>query len=159
MNLNQLSVFLFAVTFVSCAPQYARMTRYVVDEPYVIAQQKLIRFHQTQSRPFTLIHDEIRTEMIETIPGKETTFLTKRWAMDIGTKPQYKVTLEAQNGDSVVIGKELPDPRMIYDGSRAISGNKLGRLAALDQWIQNAMSLKHRMVGEDKESAPLYHLH
>lgn len=156
MILLRLSFLLVTITLVSCTPQYARMTRYVVDEPYAIAQQKLIRFHQSQSRSFTLIHDEIRSEVIETQPGKETTFVTKRWAMDIGTIPEYKVTLQAQNGDSLVVGKELPDPRAIYDGTRAMSGNKLGELAELDRWIQDNMTLKHRTVGEDRESAPLY---
>ena len=153
---QRLSFLLVTMTLVSCAPQYARMTRYVADEPYAIAKQKLIRFHQSQSRPFTLLHDEIRSEVIETKPGKETTFVTKRWAMDIGTIPEYKVTLQAQGGDSLVIGKELPNPRAIYDGTRAMSGNKLGDLADLDRWVQDNMTLKHRMVGEDRESPPLY---
>ena len=76
--------------------------------------------------------------------------------MDIGTIPEYTVTLQAQGGDSLVIGKELLDPRAIYDGTRAMSGNKLGDLADLDRWVQVDITLKHRMVGEDRESPPLY---
>ena len=41
----RLSFLLVTMTLISCAPQYARMTRYVTDEPYAIAKQKLIRFH------------------------------------------------------------------------------------------------------------------
>ncbi|MEN3943415.1 hypothetical protein WJU23_19095 [Prosthecobacter sp. SYSU 5D2] len=154
----QRSLFLIAMALASCAPQYARMTRYQVDEPYGLAKQKLMGFHQSQERSFTLLQDKISTQDIETRPAGEMKFVTNRWAFDTGTTPQYAVTLTAQGQDSMVVAKELPSPREIYDGARAISGNQLGDLAALDRWIQINMKVKSRTVGEDKESPPIYTL-
>lgn len=156
MNSLHGPLFFIAMALVSCAPQYARMTRYQVNEPYGSAKQKLIGFHQSQERSFTLLHDEVSTHMMETKPGSETIFITKQWAFDIGTTPKYQVTLKAQGQDSLVVAKELPSPRAIYDGTRALSGSKLGNLVTLDRWIQNNMMLKSRTVGEDRENPPIY---
>lgn len=156
MNLLSGSLIFIAMAVVSCAPQYARMTHYQVNEPYSFAKQKLIDFHQSQKRSFSLLHDEVSTQMMETKPGSETIFITKQWAFDIGTTPQYRVALKAQGQDSLVEAKELPSPRAIYDGTRALSGSKLGNLATLDQWIQKNMEVKSRTVGEDRENPPIY---
>lgn len=158
MKQLQRSLILIAMALASCAPQYARMTRYQVDEPYGVAKQKLMGFHQSQERPFSLLHDKISTQAIETRPGGEMNFVTNRWAFDTGTTPEYVVTLTAQGQDSLVIAKELPSPRASYDGARAISGNQLGDLVALDRWIQINMKVKSRTVGEDRESPPIYSL-
>ena len=152
------SILFLAIAFVlvSCAPQYARMVRDDLDEPYAEARQRLDEFYQSHDREFSLLKDELKTRSIETIPGKQTEYVTTRWAMDIGSHPEFEAILTSNGHDSLLIAKELRDPRQIYDGTRLFSGNKLGNLSSLDRWVRSHMRFKSNYVGEDKESPPLY---
>jgi maltodextrin utilization protein YvdJ len=147
---------LLCLSFVSCAPQYARRVTYTLGNSYPEVKRKLTEHQNSEIRSFSLIQDRITVSADETIEGKRSEFRMNRSAFDIGVVPVYEGILTAKQRGSVFTIKEGKAPTVAYDGPRALTGNKLGSLKELDSWVTSNLDVRARIVDEDTDSQPLY---
>jgi hypothetical protein len=156
-NMKYKTLVLICAVMTSCAPQYAREIKYSLSESYPQAKSKLDAYQNSQPRKFNLFQDEIKVYILETDSNRRCVFTKRRWAPDIGAKTEYEGVLTAKMNGSDFVVTEGRSPRVVYDGPRLITGDKLGNLKKLDSWIVTNLKIKSRVVGEAQDSPPLYH--
>jgi hypothetical protein len=151
-----LHVFAIPLLFVSCADQYARRVTYQLGNSYSDARGKLTSYHQSQISSFSLFKDKTSVSAAETVPGQESQFSLTFWAPDIGTVPSYSSVLKRAGSKCEYVVTEQANPGVVYDGPRALTGDTLGPLKAIDKWVTGNLVVISREVGTDSGSGPIH---
>jgi hypothetical protein len=151
-----LHVLAIPLLFVSCADQYARRVTYQLGNSYSDARGKLTSYHQGRVSNFSLFQDKVMVSAAETVPGQESQFSLTRWAPDIGTVPSYSSVLKREGNKCEYVVIERANPKVAFDGPRALTGDTLGPLKSIDKWVTGNLVVISREVGTDAGSGPIH---
>lgn len=140
----------------SCGVQYPRQVTYELGNSYSESKALLDRHFAGQRANFGWTSNGVKTRSMEVRSNVETHYLYEQWAPDIGTHAAFSGQLLKKGSGSSFTVEETSTTRILYDTPRAVTGNKLGQLKRIDQWVGENLEVTSRTVGVDESRGAMY---